>query len=243
MSRAANVRCSDSELIDAWDRGRDLPPWEGALGLLASERPDLDPGALSVGAVECGLIAFRRRMFGDSVEAAAECPACGDNLDLIIDARALAADAPTGSHELEHGEWRIRFRPPTAAAAVRAARCFDSTDASALLLEDAVESAARGDRSFAARELPAVVRRAVEEALEQADPAAVRLIEVFCPSCEQGFTVEFDPASFFMREVDSWAWRTLAEVDALARRYGWSERDILALGARRRQAYLQLAEQ
>ena len=40
--------------------------------------------------------------------------------------------------------------------------------------------------------------------------------------------------------MNHWAGRMLLDIHALARAYGWSESDILALPPRRRQAYLEL---
>jgi hypothetical protein len=52
--------------------------------------------------------------------------------------------------------------------------------------------------------------------------------------------VAFDIASYFWDEINAWANRILREVHILASRYGWSERDILALSPWRRQFYLDM---
>jgi hypothetical protein len=46
--------------------------------------------------------------------------------------------------------------------------------------------------------------------------------------------------SFFWMEVESWAYRILRQVHALASAYGWSEGDILAMSPWRRQFYLEM---
>jgi hypothetical protein len=42
-------------------------------------------------------------------------------------------------------------------------------------------------------------------------------------------------------ELQRAAERTFVEIDALARAYGWAEKDVLGMSAMRRAAYLQLA--
>jgi hypothetical protein len=49
-----------------------------------------------------------------------------------------------------------------------------------------------------------------------------------------------DVAAFVWAEIESEARRLLLEVDVLARRYGWSERDILDMSPIRRYQYLEL---
>jgi hypothetical protein len=65
-------------------------------------------------------------------------------------------------------------------------------------------------------------------------------IEIHCPACGAQSSAEFDIAAFFWQEITAQARRLLREVHALARAYGWREADILAMSARRRQAYLSL---
>jgi hypothetical protein len=50
----------------------------------------------------------------------------------------------------------------------------------------------------------------------------------------------FDIGEFFWTEIAVQAQRLLREIDALARAYGWTEREILSLPGQRRQAYLEL---
>ena len=61
-----------------------------------------------------------------------------------------------------------------------------------------------------------------------------------CDACGHEWVSPFDIGAFLLREVEAWAEGLLREVHALARAYGWSERAILDLSARRRRAYLDL---
>jgi hypothetical protein len=64
------------------------------------------------------------------------------------------------------------------------------------------------------------------------------LVSLDCPECGAGFDADLDPAAFVWAEVEARARRVLIEVDALARAYGWTEADVLALSESRRAAYL-----
>ena len=74
------------------------------------------------------------------------------------------------------------------------------------------------------------------------DPAAALSFAVDCPACACQWDAAFDPARSLWSFVQSRAEQTLLDVDALARRYGWNEAEVLALSPTRRRAYLQLAE-
>src|SRR5262249_26139255 len=97
-------------------------------------------------------------------------------------------------------------------------------------------------RSGPAGELPAEIRASVARAMAEADPLAEVLADIVCPSCEGAFVADVDLGAFVWAELRVRALRLLREVDALARAYGWSESEVLALSARRRAAYLELAE-
>jgi len=72
------------------------------------------------------------------------------------------------------------------------------------------------------------------------DPQAELKLQLQCPTCDLAFSIVFDVASFFLRELDDRALGLLTEVHALASHYHWSERDILEIPAWRRARYLQL---
>jgi hypothetical protein len=46
--------------------------------------------------------------------------------------------------------------------------------------------------------------------------------------------------SFFWNEINTWAYRMLRDVHALATAYGWREADIVAMSPWRRQVYLDM---
>jgi hypothetical protein len=76
-----------------------------------------------------------------------------------------------------------------------------------------------------------------------ADPLAEVLAEVACPACGTGFVADLDVAEFVWSVLRARVWSLLREVAALARAFGWTEADVVALGDRRRAAYLELARE
>jgi len=77
--------------------------------------------------------------------------------------------------------------------------------------------------------------------MTELDPLAEIELHFDCPACGHGWEELFDIASWLWVEVGDQALRLLREVDLLARIYGWSESEILALPPLRRSHYLRLA--
>jgi len=102
------------------------------------------------------------------------------------------------------------------------------------------DNALRQPRDDRKRELPNEVIEAISRAMLEADPAAEITLRLTCPACGHQWDLLFDIAEFFWTEISAQAQRLLREIDALARAYGWTEREILSLPAQRRQTYLEL---
>lgn len=89
-------------------------------------------------------------------------------------------------------------------------------------------------------DLPDETIEAVSRAMLEADPQAEITLHLTCPACGHEWDLLFDIVDFFWREISAQAQRLLREIDALARAYGWTEREILNLPAQRRQTYLEM---
>ncbi len=76
--------------------------------------------------------------------------------------------------------------------------------------------------------------------MADADPLGEVLAGLTCPDCGAAFEAELDVAAFVWAEVDASARRLLHEIDVLARAYGWTESEVLALTERRRSSYLRI---
>ena len=80
----------------------------------------------------------------------------------------------------------------------------------------------------------------ISRAMLEADPRAEIILRFTCPACGHRWELLFDIAEFFWTEIAAQAQRLLREIDALARAYGWTEREIFSLPAQRRQTYLEM---
>lgn len=243
---------SASELLDAWEAACRQPPWARPATLLGTGTTDQGHSAefLTVGERDRRLAALRRSIFGPTVAATAACPACGEPAELAFAFDDVLPPAPPAGQgdpaagTVRHGGYEVDFRLPTTAdlAAVAAARPGDAGRAAEALLRRCVVGAIgpSGTAEDVAA-LPGEVVEAVSAAIADADPAADVELELACPACGHRWTSPLDVAAFVWQEVDAWAERTLLEVDALARAYGWPEPAVLALSPWRRQRYLELA--
>lgn len=237
---------SSAELLDVWELGAALPPVQRAVALLAagyrdSSAEDTSPEALadwSVGRRDAGLLRLREHTFGPRLAAVADCPGCGERLELAFEAEEIRAVPPPGTVggelSLAQGGWELRFRLPTSRdlAAVAAAE-----DGRAALLRRCL-LAAPPDGEFPGGELPDELAAAVEERMAEADPQARVLLDLTCPACRRQWQAPFEIDTYFWSELDAWARRTLREVHDLASAYGWSEAEILGMSAARRHLYL-----
>jgi len=234
-------------LLGAWELGSDQSLTGRALGLLAATAPDSPAevhARLPIGVRDSRLLGLRAELFGVEVAAVTECPACDETLDVQFDLRSLlweqdlvADDAQDAGHLAVRG-YDITFRLPTSADLL--AVTADGEPTYDALLERCILSTRLHGTETPLSSLPADVVAAVCDRMEASDPVARIELALTCPSCDQVWSSLFDIASFLWTEVDAWARRTLRDVHTLARAYGWREAEVLALGPRRRQAYLEL---
>ncbi len=229
-------------LLDIWSYGRGLHPIDQALALLAAAEPNTpstEHAALSLGERNARLIALREAIFGPRLAALATCPHCGERLeftlsttDLRDQAGSLSANADC---EIEIEGRRLRVRPLTSVDLASIAGCDDAELSRSILaaraLRDEPESSGLSPEAL----------DALGECLARCDPLAEALLDMVCSGCGYAWQLDFDIASFLWTELAAEARRLLQEVDVLARRYGWREADILALGAARRRLYLEIA--
>lgn len=246
-------KLSNVELLDVWEAGSSQTTVERALALIASAEPDVPVeklARLSVGERDRRLFLLRKETFGDTLALTASCPACAEQVeanvridDLLLDG-AWRTGNPACSDRQEclssTAGHEVRFRLPNSIDLAAVAEA-EGDDAALRLLASCVVEARRGGEAVAVDALPDDVVTAVADRMSELDPQADVELALRCPSCAHAWVAPFDIVTFFWSEIHYWAQRILREVHALARAYAWSERDILRMSARRRQAYLDLA--
>lgn len=238
---------SATELLDLWERACTLPQRRRPAALLsvgAPEPPVDDLASLTVGARDAALLVLREQLFGSHLAVLADCPGCGAHLEAACTTGALRAPQPAeanGPLSFHQGEWEILFRLPTTGDLDLLRSDSDLETNRALLLEQCVFDARQAEHDVPIHELPPEIVTALGEAIADADPQADVQLALVCPQCGHRWNAPFDIASFLWAELEAGVQRLLQEVHDLARAYGWSETDILAMSAVRRNAYLQRA--
>lgn len=238
---------SVSELLDVWERGLSALPYERALSLLSAASPESslqDLASLTISKRDAHLLQLREWAFGPEITLLAECPSCTQTLEVVLPAPALKPSTALLDKvdlSLVSGDYEIRYRLPdstdlAACAAVDAPRRRD-----VLLARCVTEVRCKGE-AISPQLLNEELLGEIENRMAATDPHADTRLELTCPECQRGWKQLFDIVSFFWLEIDAWARRTLLDVSVLARTYGWSEGEILALSPARRQIYLAMAE-
>jgi len=228
-------RHSAADLLSLWEFGARRHAIDRGLLLFARARPELDPDTLAdrpLGECHAALLELRQAWFGPRIACFVDCPSCRQRLELELSTAEFlerASDATASSIELAER----RFRLPTSRDLAAVSGAVSEAAAALQLLRRCEVNA-----SEAGAELGALAE--LEERFEAADPLAAPALSLTCVHCEHAWLAPFDIAGLLWDEVSSAARRVLGEVDVLARAYGWSEPEILALGEARRAAYLEL---
>lgn len=223
---------TDAEaVLRIWERGRREHPVDRALTTLSvlTGRSRGELAELPVEDRDRELLSRRAALFGPALAAAVSCEGCG----CLVDVAVRAGDLPPGAARVlvDIGAGPVEVRMPTSRDLAAIAGCPDVASAREMLLR----------RLIQAEDPSPELLLAAEAELDRRAGVSAGLIEVCCPDCEAAWSVELDVAAFLWRELEIRAGRLLRDVDVLARRYGWSEREILALAPDRRRFYLELA--
>ena len=232
-------------MLDIWDAQAGLDHVGRAL-LLARAAPgqhEDDAAGLPIGARDRLLLDLRKRLFGPQVEALEQCPECGARLEIAFDIDAVRLDPADGADDavtVESDGYELIARLPTSTDLLDVRDCRDVGVARARLLASCLVEARRDGAAIEAGDLSDAVRDALSDALGDADPQAEIELELDCAACGHGWRTRFDIVDYLWAEVEHFGRRTLRDVHLLARAYGWSERDILALSSRQRSYYLGL---
>jgi hypothetical protein len=237
---------SAAATLDLWQAAERRGPVERTLVLAAAADPAAggeELARLPLGRRDARLLRLHTALAGPGLEATALCPACGEQAEFTVDASSLARQAAEGvaPAPVEAAGFVVVWRSPDSRDLAAAAETGEAPDAERVLLERCVTAAAGPDGEVEGPALPLEVREALAQAMTDADPLAEVLVDVACPACGTGFVADLDLGSFVWAELGARAQRLLREVDVLARAYGWTEAEVLALDDRRRAAYLELA--
>ncbi|MHA6262313.1 hypothetical protein ACXYMO_03850 [Arenibacterium sp. CAU 1754] len=223
---------SAEAVLAAWEAGVRRGPLDRALTLLWAGGQGEVAADLPLSERDRRLLDLRAATFGPGLDCMATCPECGAEVELSLDAGMLAGAlaAPNGS-AVRVGGRDIALRPLTS----RDLAAAQGVEAEAL------PGFLRARLAPDSGTLAETDTKALDAEIEAQAAAAEALCRLFCPDCGADWREAFDIAAHFWSEVEAAAYRTLGEVAELARTYGWSEPEILALSPVRRSVYLRLA--
>ena len=206
---------------------------------------------LSMGDRELLLLLVRRRLFGNTMPCILKCPSCDEKLDVELNVDDLIVESNTVPQisyeeliEADDSRFHVIFHLPTAGDVEKALY-------HAVYVEDAARALARGciDRMSRAgdepdspqeEELPDAVFLKISALIEQLDPQAEIELQSKCPACGYEFKQPVDAGEYLVHELTARQRVKYQEVHELARAYHWGEADILRMGSRKRQIYLDL---
>jgi len=232
-------------LLNLWDYGASLSPLRRCLHLLATAWPEKSHQQWAesrMGERDGALLSLREALFGQTLEAVAHCPACGEPLEMRFTTAQIRAgnDLACPEGRVELNGYEVSYRLPTSLDLLAATEEAMGMCTETALLRRCVLSARYAEHPVDAGQLPAELIQAIEEGMARLDPQAETMIDLNCPQCRHSWQTSFDIAAYLWDEISDWAVRTLRDVHTLARAYGWREHDILAMSARRRRCYLEL---
>jgi len=235
------------ELLTIWDESSSRPLLEKSLHLLAKAAATADLNLiwkLSIGERDSRLLLLREWMFGPVLKMKAECPACKEVVEWETETTALRlqplrSDMEPRVFTLEKEGFAIRFRLP------------DSYDVAAIMANtglinekkmilDCVMEVTQNGLVLQPGILPETVLEALEQRMSEEDPQADIRMNLVCTACTNKWEIRFDIGGFLWTEIDHWAYRLMDEVAVLARAFGWPEKDIVNMSARRRHLYIQM---
>ncbi len=241
------VQLTASDLLRIWEIGERQSSVEQTLTILAVAYPDqtyeqlLD---LSLGQRDRLLLMLRNRLFGPELKGFAECPGCAQRLEFTLDVSQICGtqweETPPGHWTLSADGFDLRFRLPSSRDLLSLSPGIDPEQARRQLAQCCLQDVDRSGDGVDADELPETVIEQLAARVVQCDPLQEILLELLCPACDQRWQPLLDIGVFLWGEVAACAKRLLRDVHSLAQAYGWSEAEILAMGPRRRQAYLDM---
>jgi len=223
---------SATELLSVWQSGSNQIPLQRALTMLAAACPETPAdllARLTIGQRDAQLLTLREMMFGSELSSLAECPECGEKIELSFscsDIRAATETTTRAEFAVESNGREVHFRLPTSEDLL-------AIKSSEQLLQ---RCALNGDNHITED-----LVYAAGEAMSTADPMADVHARMNCSNCTHAWEAPFDILAFLWREISASARMLLHAVHTLASAYGWTEKDILALSPARRGIYLEMA--
>lgn len=223
-----------AQLIGLWDRSSGTSAHRRLERLLTATEPRATLDSDTLGARNRRLLELHSSLSDSPLDARLRCAACQTDNEFQVPAEAiLACPAPDAAVRVRIGTGRARrtFRLPLMSD-IHAVGGAPARDALARIVERCKVGPGEGGPIGAA----ALERLAGR--FEALDPAARIVVDLSCAECEAALRASVDIAEFVAAAIDLVVDGLFRQIDSIARAYGWSEREILALPAGRRGNYM-----
>jgi hypothetical protein len=236
---------SGTVILEVWERSVRGGPTEAALELLAFACQESQEQLADMPLPERDrrLLELRHITLGTQLSGCSRCPACEQLVEFDLRTTDLLGGAGKQQSEkeieVEEGDLYMKFRMPSSRDLL-AVEYLEGELARRKLTERCLLEVSRRGRNIAVDSLQQGEIELLGERMREVDPHSEILLNLHCPECGQGWEKLFDIASFFAAEIEIQARRLLSQVHCLARAYGWSEGEILAMSPERRSAYLEM---
>lgn len=227
---------TSATVLNLWEAGLSMTPAARAV-LLLHATGETDLGTWPVGRRDEELM--QRFCTGAwARDAVADCPGCGTALQVELDPLALSGSEVGNQVRLEVGDYRVTARPPTVDDLDALPAGAEVEELRRILLARCVVEAERRGEVVDVGDLPDDVVARIEDALDEADPAADIRFPLTCHDCGTTWSESLDPVAFAWSTVETAARHLATDVHTLAHAYGWGEHEILCLSPFRRHLYL-----
>lgn len=210
---------------------------------------------LTMGQRDALLLLLREQTFGPTLDSVAKCPRCQEQLEFSLNTQEIRVidvsddDVPDDAipNSLSHAQYQcdvegmtIQFRLPTSVDVAAVTLMAQPEQVRVNLARRCLLTASQNGNGISIEQLEVDEIATFADHLAQVDPQAEILLNLQCPACQHDWQIVFDIVSYLWAELVGYAKRLLIDVHQLARAYGWSEADILAMSNNRRQYYLEL---
>jgi hypothetical protein len=231
------------QLVELWERTLPVSPVHRSVEILR-----MFPGAAHASGVESmtlseldsELLRIRRMLFGDRFAALTVCQECGERSQMDFSAAAMEASEDPQPHTVScmHDDIRLTIRAPTIGDLLAAVEAASPDAAGQMIVRRCIRSAERSGEPLDPEVFSAQLIDDAAARLERLESSARFTLEIRCPACGHAEEHAFDIGAYLWSEVQTEVMRALREVVQLARGYGWSEAEILAMTPLRRRLYL-----
>lgn len=228
---------NSERLLSVWEQGTQRHPIDRGLLLFAlasPETPAVQLADLPLSRRNVAMMALYEASFGKQLAGWVDCSACGKRMEFVANTAEFPRPTEIEPEPIEVDG--LRFRRPTSRHLAQLKETASPEAAARQLLRVCAESPEALPHD---EEALTAMLDIVESAVEEADPWADIIVAVRCPACCHEEAAALDIAGLLWEEISSRAQRLLGDIHVLARAYGWSEPEILALSNVRRAAYLE----